>query len=141
MKSIIRGAFLILVFGVAVAGQGAETLVPAAQEATQTGEDMQRESADGAEPATESGAAGEEAPADGIADENVIDRVKITTAGDPNALVCRHERPLGSHIPRRVCRTAMQIDGDRVVGQRKVRNPRARFERSGSKLYDRLNKK
>ena len=32
---------------------------------------------------------------------------------DPNQLVCKQQRPVGSHIPVRVCRTRAQIEADR----------------------------
>lgn len=39
-------------------------------------------------------------------------------AMDPNQLVCKRQRPVGSHIPRRVCRTRAQIEQDREAALR-----------------------
>jgi hypothetical protein len=37
-------------------------------------------------------------------------------------LICETERPVGSNIPRRVCRTPEQIDREREAAQAKIRS-------------------
>ena len=39
-------------------------------------------------------------------------------AMDPNQVICKRQRPAGSHIPRRVCRTRAQIEQDREAALR-----------------------
>ena len=57
------------------------------------------------------------------ADDKVVERVKITPASaSRDALVCRMEKPIGSHIPRRVCRTNWQIDADSAEGRATLRD-------------------
>ena len=41
---------------------------------------------------------------------------------DEQKLVCEMERPVGSNIPRRVCRTPQQIEREREAAQEKIRN-------------------
>lgn len=51
--------------------------------------------------------------------------VDTVISGGPNAtkglLHCTYERPVGSHIPKRVCRTMEQRENDRFVARRQVR--------------------
>ena len=79
---------------------------------------------EGSTPRTDAGepteAVTESATADGE-DGNVVETVKISPAKSRSALVCRSERPIGSHIPRRVCRTKRQMDDEREDGVRQVR--------------------
>jgi len=37
-------------------------------------------------------------------------------------LICESERPVGSNIPRRVCRTPQQIEREREAAQEKIRS-------------------
>lgn len=37
---------------------------------------------------------------------------------DPNEVICKRQRPIGSHIPVRVCRTRAQIEADREAALR-----------------------
>lgn len=43
------------------------------------------------------------------------------TASDDDKLICEMERPVGSNIPKRVCRTQAQIDRERDAAQEKIR--------------------
>jgi hypothetical protein len=43
------------------------------------------------------------------------------TAQDDSKLICEVERPVGSNIPKRVCRTQAQIDREREAAQEKMR--------------------
>ena len=43
------------------------------------------------------------------------------TASDDDKLICEYERPVGSNIPRKVCRTQAQIDREREAAQEKMR--------------------
>jgi hypothetical protein len=43
------------------------------------------------------------------------------TASDDDKLICEMERPVGSNIPKRVCRTQAQIDREREAAQDKMR--------------------
>ena len=42
-------------------------------------------------------------------------------AADDQKLICEMERPVGSNIPKRVCRTKAQIDRERDAAQDKMR--------------------
>lgn len=42
-------------------------------------------------------------------------------AAEDQKLICQMERPLGSNIPKRVCRTQAQIDRERDSAQDKMR--------------------
>jgi hypothetical protein len=42
-------------------------------------------------------------------------------AADDQKLICQMERPVGSNIPKRVCRTQAQIDRERESAQDKIR--------------------
>ena len=42
-------------------------------------------------------------------------------AADDQKLICQMERPVGSNIPKRVCRTQAQIDRERESAQDKMR--------------------
>lgn len=47
-----------------------------------------------------------------------IDEVgPLVYANPAQRVVCRHEKPIGSHIVRRVCRTVAQIDQQRIYAQ------------------------
>ena len=43
------------------------------------------------------------------------------TASDDDKLICEMERPVGSNIPKRVCRTQAQIDRERETAQDTMR--------------------
>jgi hypothetical protein len=43
------------------------------------------------------------------------------TASQDDKLICEVERPVGSNIPKRVCRTQAQIDREREAAQEKMR--------------------
>jgi len=45
---------------------------------------------------------------------------KPATAQDDNKLICQTERPVGSNIPKRVCRTQAQIDKERAEAQEQM---------------------
>ena len=40
---------------------------------------------------------------------------------DENRRICRKERSVGSHIPRRVCRTQREFDAEKAAGQESLR--------------------
>ena len=42
------------------------------------------------------------------------------TTHEESKLICEIERPVGSNIPRRVCRTQAQIDKERAEAQEKM---------------------
>ena len=53
------------------------------------------------------------------------------TASEREKLICRRERPTGSHISRRVCRTVAEMEAAREAARRSVQtgvkeNPAAR---------------
>jgi hypothetical protein len=37
---------------------------------------------------------------------------------DPNEVICKRQRPVGSHVPVRVCRTRLQMERDREAAYR-----------------------
>jgi hypothetical protein len=45
---------------------------------------------------------------------------KKATAQDDNKMICETERPVGSNIPKRVCRTQAQIDREREAAQKQL---------------------
>jgi hypothetical protein len=47
--------------------------------------------------------------------------ITVRVVADENRLICRQERSLGSHIPRRVCRTQKEIDTQKRAGQESLR--------------------
>jgi hypothetical protein len=46
---------------------------------------------------------------------------KPTATAQEDKLICQTERPVGSNIPKRVCRTQAQIDREREAAQEKIR--------------------
>ena len=60
------------------------------------------------------------------ADERLVGRVKMTETPDREKLVCRVEKPTGSHYPQRVCRTAAQMAADRAEAMADIRNTELR---------------
>ena len=59
-----------------------------------------------------------------------VDRVRLTQdSRGANGIVCRREKPIGSHVPVRVCRTEQQRELDRVSGKRDVRATQRRQSR------------
>ncbi len=73
----------------------------------------------------------DEASRDNSDDERVIGRVEMrdkTQAG--REVICRLERPVGSHVPRRVCRTRQQMADDRAEAVQRIRATQRRQSRS-----------
>lgn len=46
---------------------------------------------------------------------------KTVAADDDDKLICEMERPVGSNIPKRVCRTKAQMDREREAAQEQMR--------------------
>ena len=46
------------------------------------------------------------------------DAVAYQEPMDPNEVICKRQRPIGSHIPVRICRTRAQIEADREAALR-----------------------
>lgn len=51
-------------------------------------------------------------------------RVYNETAADRDRVVCRRERPVGSHMPRTICRTVAEIEAEREAAQETIRQDR-----------------
>jgi hypothetical protein len=62
------------------------------------------------------------APAGGTAPVKAQAATGQTTASGEQKLVCSTERPVGSNIPKRVCRTPEQIEREREAAQDKIRS-------------------
>ncbi len=60
------------------------------------------------------------------ADDRIVGRVKMTETPDREKLICRIEKPTGSHYPQRVCRTAAQMAADRAEAMADIRNTELR---------------
>jgi len=41
----------------------------------------------------------------------------VKSSADPNEIICEMQRPVGSNIPERVCRTRASAEGDRDATQ------------------------
>jgi len=48
----------------------------------------------------------------------------VADAQDPNEMICRRERPTGSHFSRRVCRTRAQLEAEQAATQDLMRQNR-----------------
>ena len=70
--------------------------------------------------ATTSAPAGGTAPAK--AQATTAPTASPAVATDDQKLICSVERPVGSNIPRRICRTPEQIERERQAAQDKIRS-------------------
>lgn len=113
MNLIKRSAYLLLPLCLLAIQAQAESVASSSADAQKASGDVKAVSE------TASAAQNGETAA-GANDENVVDTVKIVPSKAANALVCRTERPLGSHIPKRVCRTNQEIEGDRDEAKKKM---------------------
>ena len=60
-----------------------------------------------------------------ISTEHSSDRTNVGSAGNSDGLVCKTEKPTGSHRSIRICRTVAEVDSDKKEaeeGTRRIRD-------------------